>query len=158
MDKDLDIKLYNEYLNGQNEAFEILYNKYKDKIRYFVYNIVKDYEKSEDITQEVFIYILQNSIREDYSFKYYIYLVARSRAYNYINTEKRRTELNDKYSLLESEKVEKDISDIIIKKETEKELTDAINMLNDKYKNAIYLIKVEELSYKETSEILRRND
>lgn len=157
MDKDLDIKLYNEYLNGEKGAFELLYNKYKDKIRYFIFNIVKDYEKSEDITQEVFIYILQNPVRENYSFKYYIYLVARSRAYNYINTEKRRIELNDKYSLLDSEKIEKDVSDIIIKEETEKELTDAINMLNDKYKNAIYLIKVEELSYKETSEILRRN-
>ena len=157
MDRDLDIKLYNEYLNGEKKAFELLYNKYKDKIQYFIFNIVKDYEKSEDITQEVFIYILQNPVRENYSFKYYIYLVARSRAYNYINMEKRRTELNDKYTALDSEKIEKDVSDIIIKEETKKELTDAINMLNDKYKNAIYLIKVEELSYKETSEILRRN-
>lgn len=158
MGKDLDIKLYNEYLNGQIEAFDILYNKYKDKIQYFIYNIVKDYERAEDITQEVFIYILQNPIRENYSFKYYIYLVARSRAYNYINTEKRRTKLNDMYSLLDSKKFEQDISDIIMKKETEKELIEAINMLNDKYKNAIYLIKIEELTYKETSEILRRNN
>ena len=32
MENDLDIKLYNEYLNGEKEAFELLYNKYKDKI------------------------------------------------------------------------------------------------------------------------------
>lgn len=157
MEKDLDIKLYNEYLNGEKNAFELLYNKYKDRIQYFIFNIVKDYEKAEDITQEVFMYILQNKVREDCSFKYYIYLVARSRAYNYINVEKRRAELNEKYSLLDSEQIQKDISDIIIKKETKKELTEAINMLDDKYKNAIYLIKIEELSYKETAEILRRN-
>ena len=72
--------------------------------------------------------------------------------------ERRRSELNDKYSLFESEKIENDVSDFIIKKEKEKELIKAINMLNDKYKNAIYLIKIEELSYKETSEILRRNN
>ena len=50
---------------------------------------------------------------------------------------------------------------VVIKPEVrnkEKELIKAINMLNDKYKNAIYLIKIEELSYKETSEILRRNN
>ena len=158
MEKDLDIKLYNEYLDGKKEAFELLYNKYKDKIHYFVYNIVKDYQKAEDITQDVFVYIMQNKIKDGYSFKYYIYLVARSRAYNYINLEKRRTELNDKYSLLDSEKIQNDVSEIIIKKEEEKKLTEAINMLKDKYKNAIYLIKVEELSYKETSEILRRNN
>ena len=158
MEKDLDTKLYNEYLNGEKEAFELLYNKYKNKIQYFIYNIIKDYEKSEDITQEVFIYLLQNKVREICSLKYYIYLIARSRAYNYINLERRRSELNDKYSLFESEKIENDVSDFIIKKEKEKELIKAINMLNDKYKNAIYLIKIEELSYKETSEILRRNN
>ena len=81
--------------------------------------------------------------------------MAKSRAYNYINTEKRRTEINDKYSLLETEQIQKDITDIVIKNETEKEITEAINMLDDKYRNAIYLIKIEELSYKETAEILR---
>ena len=42
MEKDLDIKLYNEYLDGEKGAFELLYNKYKDKIQYFVYNIVSN--------------------------------------------------------------------------------------------------------------------
>ena len=144
-------------MNGEKDAFETLYNKYKNKIQYFIFNIVKNYEKAEDITQEVFIYILQNKVRENCSFKYYIYLVARSRAYNYINQEKRRTEINEKYSLLDSEEIQKDISDLIEKQEREKELTEAINMLDDKYKNAIYLTKIEGLSYKETAEILRTN-
>lgn len=155
--KDLDLELYNEYMNGEKDAFETLYNKYKNKIQYFIFNIVKNYEKAEDITQEVFIYILQNKVRENCSFKYYIYLVARSRAYNYINQEKRRTEINEKYSLLDSEEIQKDVSDLIEKQEREKELTEAINMLDDKYKNAIYLTKIEGLSYKETAEILRTN-
>ena len=155
--KDLDLELYNKYMNGEKDAFETLYNKYKNKLQYFIFNIVKNYEKAEDITQEVFIYILQNKVRENCSFKYYIYLVARSRAYNYINQEKRRTEINEKYSLLDSEEIPKDISDLIEKQEREKELTEAINMLDDKYKNAIYLTKIEGLSYKETAEILRAN-
>lgn len=155
--KDLDLELYNKYMNGEKDAFETLYNKYKNKIQYFIFNIVKNYEKAEDITQEVFIYILQNKVRENCSFKYYIYLVARSRAYNYINQEKRRTEINEKYSLLDFEEIQKDISDLIEKQEREKELTEAINMLDDKYKNAIYLTKIEGLSYKETAEILRTN-
>ena len=83
MEKDLDIKLYNEYLEGNKEAFEALYNKYERKIQYFVYNIVKDYQKAEDITHDVFIYIMQNKIKQGYTFKYYIYLVAKSRAYKY---------------------------------------------------------------------------
>ena len=95
MEKDLDIELYNEYLDGNKEAFETLYNKYERKIQYFIYNIVKDYQRAEDITQDVFIYVMQNRIKQGYTFKYYIYLVAKSRAYNHINTEKNRIKINE---------------------------------------------------------------
>ena len=154
MEKDLDMKLYNEYLSGEKEAFELLYNKYKDKIRYFVYNIVKDYQKAEDITQDVFIYIMQNKIKDGYSFKYYIYLVAKSRAYNLINMEKRRTEINEKYIFNETMKTEQDVADIITKNEKRQAIITAIDMLDDRYKNAMYLVKIEELTYEETSQIL----
>lgn len=154
MEKDLDIKLYNEYLDGNMEAFELLYNKYKEKICFFVFNIVKDYQKAEDITQDVFIYVMQNPVKEGYKFKNYIYLIARSRAYNHVNSEKKRTEINDKYLSKELEKIEQDVADIVTKKEKRKEIINAINMLDDRYKNAIYLTKIEQLTYQETAQIL----
>ena len=153
MEKDLDIKLYNEYLDGEKSAFELLYNKYKDKIQYFVYNIVKDYQKAEDITQDVFIYVMQNKIKEGYTFKYYLYLVAKSRAYNLINMEKRRTEINEDY-YNGTEQVGQDVADIVTKNEKRKAIMSAIDMLDDRYKNAIYLVKIEELTYQETAQIL----
>ena len=154
MEKDLDIKLYNEYLDGNKEAFETLYNKYEKKIQYFIYNIVKDYQKAEDITQDVFIYVMQNRIKQGYTFKYYIYLVAKSRAYNHIDTEKNRMKINEQYFSNESDQVEQDVADIVTRNEKRKEILNAINMLDDKYKNAIYLVKIEELTYKETAQIL----
>ena len=154
MEKDLDIKLYNEYLDGEKGAFELLYNKYKDKIQYFVYNIVKDYQKAEDITQDVFIYVMQNKMKEGYTFKYYIYLVAKSRAYNQINMEKRRTEINEEYILNGAEQVGQDVADIVTKNEKRQAIISSIDMLDDRYKNAIYLVKIEELTYQETAQIL----
>ena len=154
MENDIDLKLYNEYLNGEKSAFEILYNKYKNKIQYFIYNIIKDYQKAEDITQEVFIYVIQNKIKEGYTFKYYIYLVAKCRAYNYINSENRKKEINEQYFSKENAQIEEDIIDIITKNEKRKEVLESINLLEDKYKNAIYLSNIEGLSYKETAEIL----
>ena len=154
MEKDLDKKLYNDYLNGEKEAFEILYNKYKNKIKYFIYNIVKDYQKAEDITQETFIYVIQHQMRENSSFKYYIYLVARSKALNYINVEKRRNEITEKYLANDNEQIEKDVLDIITTEESKKELLESIELLDERYKNAIYLVNIEGLSYEETSKIL----
>lgn len=154
MEKDLDKKLYNDYLNGEKEAFEILYNKYKNKIEYFIYNIVKDYQKAEDIAQETFIYVIQHQMRENSSFKYYIYLVARSKALNYINVEKRRKEITEKYFANDNEQIEKDVLDIITAEESKKELLESIELLDERYKNAIYLVNIEGLSYEETSKIL----
>lgn len=154
MERDLDKKLYNDYLNGEKQAFEFLYNKYKNRIEYFIYNIVKNREKAEDLTQETFIYIMQNKFQENSSFKYFLYLVAKSKAYNYINVEKRRNEINEKYILSESEETDKDVLDIITKEESKKELLSSIDELDDKYKSAIYLVNIEELSYEETSKIL----
>ena len=154
MEKYLDKKLYNDYLNGEKEAFEILYNKYKNKIEYFIYNIVKDYQKAEDIAQETFIYVIQHQMRENSSFKYYIYLVARSKALNYINVEKRRNEITEKYFANDNEQIEKDVLDIITAEESKKELLESIELLDERYKNAIYLVNIEGLSYEETSKIL----
>ena len=154
MENDLDNKLYNDYLNGERSAFEYLYNKYKSKIEYFIFNIIKDYQKAEDLTQETFLYVMQNKKEENGSFKYYIYLVAKCRALNYIKVEKRRSEIVEMYLTEEHEQIEKDVLDIITKEENKKELFESIELLDDRYKNAIYLVNVEGLSYDETSKIL----
>ena len=154
MKKDIETKLYNDYLKGEKNAFELLYSKYKDRIKYFVYNIVKDYQKAEDITQDVFIYILQNKMKEKYDFKYYIYLIAKNRALNYINSETRKKQIDEKYFSNEAYDPKQDIEEIISKNETRQKIIEAINLLDDKYKNAIYLVKIEGFSYKETAEIL----
>ena len=154
MEKDLNKKLYNDYLNGEKEAFEILYNKYKKKIEYFIYNIVKDYQTAEDIAQETFIYVIQHQMRENSSFKYYIYLVARSKAINYINTEKRRKDITETFLKEDDEQIEKDVLDVITNEETKRELLESIELLDERYKNAIYLVNIEGLSYEETSKIL----
>ena len=120
MEKDLDEKLYNDYLDGQKEAFEFLYNKYKKRIEYFIFNIVKDYQKAEDLTQETFIYVMQNKMKKNASFKYYIYMVAKSRAINHIKIEKRRTEITEEYLYDRIENTEKDVLEFITKEKTKK--------------------------------------
>ena len=151
MEIDLDKELYNNYLRGDKEALELLYNKYKEKIQYFIYNIVKDYQKSEDLTQETFLYVINHKMKEDCSFKYYIYLIAKSKAFNSKKIENRRNEIVEMYLTNENEK---DVLDIITKKETQNELLESIEKLDEKYQNAIYLSNIEGFSYEETSQIL----
>ena len=155
MKKDFDMELYKNYLNkGEVESFEMLYMKYKDKINYFIYNIVGNYDKAEDLTQETFTYILQNKIKDNYNFKFHIFLVAKSRALSYINMESRRDNIEEKYTRTIQELIEQDVIDTVIKQERKEELLRTIDLIDEKYKNAIYLVKIEGFSCKETAEIL----
>lgn len=100
------------------------------------------------------MYVMKNKMKENVSFKYYIYMIAKSRAINYIKIETRRTEIIEQYLHDFTENIEKDVLELITKEETKKEIIEAIELLDDKYKNAIYLAKIEELSYEEISKIL----
>ena len=68
--------------------------------------------------------------------------------------EKRRTEINEKYIFNETMKKEQDVADVITKNEKRQAIITAIDMLDDRYKNAMFLVKIEELTYEETAQIL----
>ena len=157
MKKDLDTKLYDNYSKGDKQAFEHLYNKYKCKIEYFIYNIVKDYQKAEDLAQETFVDVIEQKLNNNFSFKYSIYMLAKSKAFNYIKVNKRRNEITDNYINNSAKVFEKDVVEIIEKEETKKEVLEAIQGLDERYKNAIYLVNVEGMSYEETAQILGEN-
>lgn len=154
MENKFDKKLYEDYMNGNEESFKLLYNKYRNKVKYFIYNIIKDPEKAEDLTQETFLYIIQNKNILKYNFKYYIYLVAKSKTLNYIRVEKRRNEINQLYNLSYQESDQDDILEKIINKECQKELLQAIQELEIKYRNALYLVCIEGISYNDTAQII----
>ena len=44
-------------INGDENAFNIIVEKYRKSLISFVYKLTKDIEVAEDITQEVFVYI-----------------------------------------------------------------------------------------------------
>lgn len=155
MEKDIDLELYNKYLEGDKKAFETLYNKYKGKIEYFIYNIIKDFQKAEDLTQETFISLIQSNIDAAKTIKYHLYLIAKSKALNYLSVEKRRNEITDTYINKNStDSFEKDVLEIIANEETKREVLSAIEKLEDNYRSAVYLTSIEGLSYEEVASIL----
>lgn len=153
----LDKKLYDKYIKGSEKSFEELYLKYKDKILYFIFNMIKNTQKAEDLMQEVFLYIVNNkSYNPKYSFKSYLYLIAKSKTINAINKETRRNKIDDMIAR-ETQDIE-DVEEIIFQKEAEKNLLKIIKLLKEDYQNIIYLIDFEKLSYKEVAKIMDKSE
>ena len=82
-----DKELYKKFLDGNNDAFGILMNKHKYNLIYFIFKYVKNEDISEDIYQEVVLYILSKKEVYDfkYSFKTFIFQTDTSLELFYIN-------------------------------------------------------------------------
>lgn len=147
-----DKKLYRRFLDGDNESFELIINKYMEKIIYFIYKFVKRMDVAEDLAQDVFVYILMNKEKYDfkYSLKTYLYIIAKSKSLNYIKRENKLTYLQDNEYLF----TEQEIEEVIFDKERSQKLKTAIEHLPEPQNQIIYLADIEELSYQEISSIL----
>lgn len=81
---------YKKFLQGDNQSLEELMKKYQTNLLFFITRYVKNKEIAEDIYQDVIIYFLENKEKYDfkYSFKTYLYTIAKSRTLNYLKKNK----------------------------------------------------------------------
>lgn len=153
---DEDKELYNEYLKGNMNAFEKLALKYKNNLIYFIYKYVRNEEIAEDIFQDVLEYILSKKeiYKQEYSFKSYIYMIAKSRALNYIKRNQYTQELSDKDFYTEQNLLEQ----VIFSKERQEKMRKVISKMKDDYQIVVYLGIIEGLSYKEIGQIMNKTN
>lgn len=130
-----DKELYSEFLNGNKNAFEVIVNKYSEKLIYFIFKYVRDFETAKDLSQDVFLYLLKNkeNFRFECSLKSYIYIIARSRSLTYLKQNKKIERLDDKESFYENEEIE-DIEETIFEKIRNKALLEVIETLKPEYR------------------------
>ena len=79
--------LYEKFLSGDENSFNLIVEKYKNNLIYFITRYVNNIEIAEDIFQDTILYILENKEKYDFKFslKTYMYMIAKSRSINCIN-------------------------------------------------------------------------
>lgn len=154
---DEDKVLYNDFLNGNKEAFDTLINKYRKNVIFFISRYVKHIEIAEDIFQDVILYLLENqsSYNNSYSFKSYIYTIAKSKALNYIKKNHIHETDISKCEDISSETL---LEDIVFSNERKAKIQRVLNKLKTDYQIAIYLTQIEGLCYKEAALIMEKTE
>ncbi|MCI8291391.1 MAG: RNA polymerase sigma factor [Clostridia bacterium] len=150
-----DIELYNDFLNGNNEAFGTIIKKYREMLILFIMRYVNVIDIAEDLAQDTFLYVFINKKEYDfkYSFKTYLYTIARCRSINYLKKSKRIIHYDEFEMNIESE----EIDEKLIRNENKLKLYQVIKKLKREYQIVIYLKYIENLKYKEICKILNRN-
>lgn len=152
---DEDLKLVKSVLNGNVDSFNILVNKYEVMILKFVYNMIRDREASEDITQEVFITVYNKlyMYNSSYKFSNWILQISKNKCIDYIRKYKRVYEANleDIKDLATHEMSPEQSAEF---KETKETILKFINELHDADRQILILRYTQEMTFLDIAEVL----
>ncbi len=160
-EKTLDAELVKQAKQGKLAAFELLVNRYQQKVANVISKFIKDRHEIQDVAQEVFIKVYRAlpNFRGESSFYTWIYRIAVNTSKNHLVARSRRiqntqVEFEDAESFVSNEDFRNlDTPDAVYARgELEQTMSKAIAQLPDDLKAAIVLREVEGLSYDEIAE------
>jgi RNA polymerase sigma factor (sigma-70 family) len=95
-ERDSDTALVAAVRRGDDRAFEQLYSRYQRRISVYVFGMVKDHGRAEDITQEVFISALRRMRDTDraIAFKPWVYEIAKNACIDQFRRSRRAEEVS----------------------------------------------------------------
>ncbi|MDH5681829.1 MAG: sigma-70 family RNA polymerase sigma factor [Spirochaetota bacterium] len=160
LEEESDEVLMLSFKAGDEQAFEEIVKRYKTKLFNYIYKYISDVERSEEITQEVFIRVYRSRDRYKIKAKFstFIYRIALNLAFNEVrNRNRRKTDLQNEFDdkIFDDKIKEHNTPEKIYeRKEVEIIVNREISNLSSKYKDVILLCDIEGLSYKEVAKIL----
>lgn len=148
----LDLKILKSARAGNNKSIDYLFQTYNKTAFNISYRIVQRADIAEDIVMDCFHKILEKDHEIKENFSAYFFRMIVNYSLNHIRKEKHENicpnEFN--YDLIAEDNPDKELEN----KELLLRLKQAINNLPENQKTALILTKYEDLSYKETAEIL----
>jgi RNA polymerase sigma-70 factor (ECF subfamily) len=148
-----DATLLAQVADGTEQAFEALYRRRSDDVYRFAYAMAKSKSVAQDVTQEVFLNVLENAARFDArkgSVRAWLFGCARHVVLDRLRLERRwtdelpegagATDCRNEEELLTEQRVDR--------------LHAAIAELPVEYREALVLCELQELSYAETATVL----
>jgi len=149
---------------GQEEAYEILIQRYQQPVYNLVCRLMSDPAEAPDIVQEVFLKVFRNigSFRGNSSLKTWIYRIAVNEAYNHRRWFSRHH--RQEVALAAEEGAPnfgenltdpgRSPYDQAADHETHALVEQALEKLNPKFRAAVVLRDIEDLSYEEIASVL----
>ena len=153
-----DEALYHSYFHGEEEAAVELVDRYGDALVRFIHSYLRDAEEAEDLMIEAFarLFAKKRPIHGQGSFKAYLYKTGRNLALRH--QSKHRFPLLD----TESNGFEPQSNDLaeagLDQKERRQQLYAALTKLNPNYRECLYLIYFEDMSYKEAGKVMKKSE
>ena len=152
--------LIQNYLDGDNESFEILLSKYKQRIYSFIYSKLRDREIADDVFQDTFIKVIQTLKKGNYNEKGRFVSWVMRIAHNLIIDHFRREQRMPMYDTYDSEQdafyrlsePSKNIEDLIVDSQIKTDINALMLELPHNQYEVLKMRLYQDMSFKEIAE------
>ncbi|MGI5975591.1 MAG: RNA polymerase sigma factor [Paludibacter sp.] len=152
--------LVNLYVEGNNAAFEVLLTRYQSRVYYYIFQIVRDKELTEDIFQETFIKaimtIRQGRYQDSGKFLAWINRIAHNLVIDHFRKQKNENTISaDSYDydiFQHADISDLSIEDILSNEQVLRDVVKMVNYLPAVQQEVVRMRFFENLSFKEIAE------
>lgn len=150
-----ETKLVQRLKAGDRQAFDALYEKYKNILLRMAYLVSGSVDDAEDIAQETFVkcYLHIGSLKKNTGFQPWLFQILYRTAYAYIKKSKR--EIPDDEIGRQADATDGVTSlDRILQSETQRAISAAVHALSFKHRAVVVLFYYNEMPVKEIAKVL----
>ncbi|MDE6321702.1 MAG: sigma-70 family RNA polymerase sigma factor [Muribaculaceae bacterium] len=155
-----DEMLVSAYAKGDNDAFDTLLNRHKDRVLSYIIHIVKNRDLAEDIFQETFVKaimtIKQGRYTDTGKFSAWITRIAHNLIIDYYRQEKAENTVsadNDETDLLNRRDLaEATIEDSLVERQIHKDVRKIIGILPESQREVVMMRYYKDMSFKEIAD------
>lgn len=149
--------LYAAHLGGDGNALRILMERHGDALTLYINGYIHDIHEAEDLMIEAFSCMVSAKTRlVENGFKAYLYKTARNLALRHDNKRRRHTCFS--LEALENEPESKLLVEAVLQTEEQSRiLHQCMEQLNPDYREALYLLYFENMSYAQAAQVMGKN-
>lgn len=153
-----DYELIDEAINGNEAAYGIIMERYKNSLHGIIYRMVRNQEETQDLVQEAFIkaYNALESFNKQYSFSTWLFKIASNNCIDHLRKRRLHTTSIDTPIETKDGSITQDIPDSsynpetdVIRNEMINNIHNVIDQLPEKYREVINLRHKQDRSYDE---------
>ena len=156
-----DDRLVSLYIDGNNSAFDVLLNRHKDRLYYYIYFIVRSREVAEDIFQETFVKAIvklqEGRYVPDGKFSEWITRIAHNLVIDQFRQERNENLVSNDETELDllnnAAFSEGTIENRMVNEQVLRDVRALVDELPDCQREVVYMRYYQKLSFKEIADI-----
>jgi RNA polymerase sigma-70 factor (ECF subfamily) len=154
----IDIGLVQQARAGDGEAFTELFNRLHQPVLNYVYHMLGDRQRAEDVTQDAFIraHDRLDKLGPPYDFKSWVFRIASNLAIDMLRRERRLVNLDEDEPMMppDGPTTRRPAERKVQRQQEKRAVWASLDQLPTNYRQALVLREINQFSYQEVSHAL----